>query len=422
MKKRNLRGAVVAGAAAAALLLTSCGFGGGGGSSDGEATGSAGSVTTLDMLVPSYSKGTKALWEGVIKDFEAANTDVKINLEIQSWENIEGVLKTKIQGNKAPDIYNGGAFAEFAAEGLLAPVTDVASEATVADFQPSFAENEKVDGTQYGLPLIASARALFYNKALMKEAGVADVPKTWDELYAASKAISDKTKSDGYGMPLGNEEAQGESLIWFAGNGGNFGDATNIAVDTPANLEAAEFMQKMIKDGVTQKDPGATQRTPMLNTFIQGKLGFAYGLPQTVGQIKDENPDLEYGIAPVATKSGEPATLGVADRLMSFKNDGSKAASVKKFMDYYFSADVYTDWVSTEGFLPTTKSGAEKLAGDETLKPFLDMLPNAVFYPTTNPAWNATDGAFKALMGQIATGKSATDVLKEIQAKADAAK
>lgn len=422
MKKRNLRGAVVAGAAAAALLLTSCGFGGGGGTSEGGSSGSAGTVTTLDMLVPSYSKGTKALWEGVIKDFEAANSDVKVNLEIQSWENIEGVLKTKIQGNKAPDIYNGGAFAEFAAEGLLAPVTDVASEATVADFQPSFAENEKVDGTQYGLPLIASARALFYNKALMKEAGVADVPKTWDELYTASKAISDKTKSDGYGMPLGNEEAQGESLIWFAGNGGNFGDATNIAVDTPVNVEAAEFMQKMIKDGVTQKDPGATQRTPMLNTFIQGKLGFAYGLPQTVGQIKDENPDLEYGIAPVATKSGEPATLGVADRLMSFKNDGSKAASVKKFMDYFFSADVYTDWVSTEGFLPTTKSGAEKLAGDETLKPFLDMLPNAVFYPTTNPAWNATDGAFKALMGQIATGKSATDVLKEIQAKADAAK
>lgn len=422
MKKRNLRGAVVAGMAASALLLTSCGFGGGTSTSTGGASGSAAAVTTLDMMVPSYSDGTKALWEKVIKDFEAANTDVKVNLEIQSWENIEGVLKTKIQGNKAPDIYNGGAFAEFAAEGLLAPATDVASEATVADFQPSFADNEKVDGTQYGLPLIASARALFYNKTLMKEAGVADVPKTWDELYAAAKAVGEKTKSDGYGMPLGNEEAQGESMIWFAGNGGNFGSGTAIEVNTPVNLGAAEFMQKMIKDGATQKDPGATQRTPMLNTFIQGKLGFAYGLPQTIGQIKKENPALEYGVAPVATKSGTPATLGVADRLMSFKNDGSKAASVKKFMDYFFSADVYTNWVSTEGFLPTTKSGSEKLAGDETLKPFLDMLPSAVFYPTTNPAWNATDGAFKSLMGQIATGKSAEDVLKEIQAKADAAK
>jgi multiple sugar transport system substrate-binding protein len=421
MKKLNLRGVAVAGVAAAALLLTSCGFGGASSTSSSE-PGASGTVTTLTMLAPTYSDGTKALWTKVIKDFEAANPDVKVNLETQSWENVEGVLKTKIQGNKAPDIYNGGAFAEFAAEGLLAPTSDVASEATIADFQASFAENEKVDGTQYGLPLIASARALFYNKSLMEEAGVASVPTTWDELYSAAKAVSEKTKADGYGMPLGNEEAQGESLIWFAGNGGNFGDGTNIAVDTPANVEAAEFMKKMIDDGVTQKDAGATQRTPMLNTFIQGKLGFAYALPQTVGQIKKENPKLKYGIAPVPTKTGTPATLGVADRLMSFKNDGSKTAAVKKFMDYFFSADVYTNWVSTEGFLPTTKSGSEKLASDETLKPFLDMLPNAVFYPTTNAAWNATDGAFKSLMGQIATGKSAADVLKEIQAKADAAK
>ena len=421
MKKLNLRGVAVAGVATAALLLTSCGFGGASSTSSSE-PGASGTVTTLTMLAPTYSDGTKALWSKVIKDFEAANPDVKVNLETQSWENVESVLKTKIQGNKAPDIYNGGAFAEFAAEGLLAPTSDVASEATIADFQASFAENEKVDGTQYGLPLIASARALFYNKSLMEEAGVASVPTTWDELHSAAKAVSEKTKADGYGMPLGNEEAQGESLIWFAGNGGNFGDGTNIAVDTPANVEAAEFMKKMIDDGVTQKDAGATQRTPMLNTFIQGKLGFAYALPQTVGQIKKENPKLKYGIAPVPTKTGTPATLGVADRLMSFKNDGSKTAAVKKFMDYFFSADVYTNWVSTEGFLPTTKSGSEKMAGDETLKPFLEMLPNAVFYPTTNAAWNATDGAFKSLMGQIATGKSAADVLKEIQAKADAAK
>ena len=414
--KRSKRTAALALSAAAALLLTSCGFSGDKGSSSAEGEG-----TTLEMLVPTYSTGTKALWEGVIKDFEAEHPDINIDLEVQSWENIENVLKTKLQGNKAPDIYNGGAFAEYAAEDLLAPASDVASQATLDDFQTTFADAEKFEGTQYGLPLIASARALFYNKDLMKEAGVTEVPKTWDELYDASKAISEKTKSDGYGMPLGSEEAQGETLIWFAGNGGNFGDAEKIAVNTPQDLEAAEFMQKMIKDGVTQNDPGATQRTPMLNTFIQGKLGFAYGLPQTVGQIEKENPKLNYGIAQVATKSGEPATLGVADRLMSFKKDGKNSEAVKEFFDYFYSADVYTKWVSTEGFLPTTKSGSEKLAGDEALKPFLDLLPNAVFYPTTNPAWNATDGAFKSLMGEIATGKSAQEVLDSIQAKADAA-
>lgn len=421
MTNHSLRTTLLAGVAAGSLLLAGCGFSGGGGGG-GEAEGaSAGGTTTLSMLVPSYSPQTKGLWQGVIADFEKDHQDIKIDLEIQSWENIEGVLKTKIQGNKAPDIYGGGAFAGFAAEELLAPAEDIASPETLKDFQTSFADNEKYQGTQYGLPLIASARALFYNKDLMDQAGVKEVPKTWDELLAASKAVSDKTSAAGYGMPLGSEEAQGESLIWLAGNGGNFGDEQKISVDTPANVEAADFMQKMITEGVTQKNPGASQRTPMLNTFVQGKIGFAYALPQTAAQIKKENPDLDYGIAPVATKSGEPATLGVADRMMSFKNDGSKSAAVKKFMDYFFSQDVYTQWVEAEGFLPTTTSGSEAMGDDKSLKPFLELLPNAVFYPTTNPAWNATDGAFKSLMGQIGTGKSAADVLKQIQAKADAA-
>ena len=73
-----------------------------------------------------------------------------------------------------------------------------------------------------------------------------------------------------------------------------------------------------------------------------------------------------------------------------------------------------------EGFLPTTKSGSEAMASDETLKPFLEMLPNAKFYPTSNPAWNATDGAFKSLMGLLETQEPAS-VLEQIQAKAEAA-
>jgi len=89
-------------------------------------------------------------------------------------------------------------------------------------------------------------------------------------------------------------------------------------------------------------------------------------------------------------------------------------------MDFFYSEDNYVDWVQTEGFLPTTKSGSEAMASNEDLAPFLDMLPSAKFYPTTNPAWNSTDGAFKSLMGQL-EDQDAKTVLDQIQSKADAA-
>ena len=416
MKKSLRIGGIVATAALATLSLASCGFGGGnaGGGSDG-------SGTSIDLLVPSYSDNTQGLWESVITDFETANSDITVNLEVQSWDNLNDVITTKVQGNQAPDIMNGGPFAGFAADDLLYPMEDVMSADTLSDFQDSFADGASVDGVQYGAPLIASARALFVNEDLLAQAGVAAAPTTWDELLDAAKKISAIGGGvAGYGMPLGSEEAQAESAIWFYGAGGGFGDASEITIDTPENLEAAEFIQTMVTEGATQADAGATDRSPLMDVFVQGKIGMIIGLPPTVGQIAEGNPALNYSVNPIPTMDGAPFTLGVADHLMAFKNDDSKKEAITKFLDFLFSADQYVNWVTTEKFLPTTKSGADVMADDAELKPFIEALPDAQFYPSTNPNWSATDAAFKSLIGQLAQGKNAAEVLAQIQAKSDA--
>ena len=171
--------------------------------------------------------------------------------------------------------------------------------------------------------------------------------------------------------------------------------------------------------GATQADPGSTDRSPLMDIFVQGKIGMQVGLPPTVGQIEENNPELDYSIVPIPTQDGSPFTLGVMDQLMAFQNDGDKQDAITKFLDYYYTSDVYVPWVQTEGFLPVTKSGAEALGGEEALAPFLEVLPDAQFYPSTNPKWSATDAAFKALFGQIQT-KPAQEVLTEIQAQVDA--
>ncbi|MFI8525254.1 extracellular solute-binding protein [Promicromonospora sukumoe] len=398
---------------AATTGLTACGFGG----SSGEATGDG---TTLDLLVPSYSDATQGLWDDVIAGFEEENPDIDVNLQVESWDNLESVIATKIQGGDAPDIYNGGPFAGFAEDELLYPVEDVTSDETFADFQPTFLENAQVGGTTYGLPFIASARALFVNDALLEEAG-ADVPATWDELLDSAKKVSELGGGvAGYGMPLGSEEAQAEAAVWLWGGGGSFGDSEAITIDTPENLPGAEFVKTMIDEGATQADPGATDRSPLFDIFVQGKVGMQVGLPPSVGQIESDNPELEYSIHPIPTEDGSPFTLGVADHLMAFQNDGDKQEAITAFFDYFYTADVYVPWVQAEGFLPTTLSGSEQLAGEEALAPFLEVLPDAQFYPTTNPDWSATDSAFKALFGQLDGKKSAQDVLTEVQEQVDA--
>ncbi|MCA1694048.1 MAG: extracellular solute-binding protein, partial [Actinobacteria bacterium] len=343
-------------------------------------------------------------------------------LEMQSWDNIFDVVRTRVQGKKAPDILeldsSGPAYGK---EGLLYKADQIVSSKTSSDIVPAFTESAAIDGVAYGVPTVASTRALFYNKDLFAKAGISAPPKTWDELLAAAQKITALGGGVyGYGMPLGKEEAQAETSIWVYGAGGTWTDGKKITIDTPQTREALTAMKRMIDQKATQPNAGATDRTPLMNVFIQGKIGMIEGLPPVVGQVKEKNPKLNWGVAPSPTKDGSPVTLGVADYFVAFKNGDKKRDAIRKFLDFFYEKDNYVKFNDNEGFIPATKSGGEAAAAKPELKAFIDALPQAKFYPASNSAWSATSGAFKDLVGQIQS-KSAEDVAKQIQKKADEA-
>ncbi len=417
----------MAAVAASALLLASCSSGGDksdadGGSDEGKEgeppAGDCVMAESIDFMAPTYSDHTKNLWDEVIAGFEAEHPGTTVNLEMQSWENINEVVRTKIQSDQMPDILNIDSYAAFADDGMLYPAKDVMSEETYKDFQESFVKNASIGDTMYGIPLIASARALFYNKDIFEEAGVADAPKNWDEFKETAEKIAALDGGYyGYGMPLGNEEAQGELGIWLFGGGGGYGDAQELTIVSDENVEAVEFMKELIDAGVTQPDVGSTQRTPLGDVFFQGKIGMVVGLPPYVMMIEEKNPDLNYGIAPMPAKDGGRTTLGVADHMMAFDNgDDEKQCAIAGFMDYFYG-EQYLNWVETEGFLPVTVSAGDKLKDNEALAPFIEVLPDAQFYPFTNPLWPDAQGAIQTLIGQIGQGKGAEEVLVEIRDK-----
>jgi multiple sugar transport system substrate-binding protein len=385
-----------------------------------EATGGTASGE-LSLMVAQYSDKTQPFWEGLIDDFEAANPDVSIALEVVSWEQINDVISTRVQTGDAPDILNIDAFATFAADDLLRPADEVLSPETLADILPSFAENATIDGVQYGIPLIASSRALFYNTDLFEQAGISEPPATWEDLRAAAQAIVDLPGDEiGYAMPLGPEEAQAESSIWMFGNGGGWVDDSGaFAIDSAENVEAFEYMSGLVADGLTQPNPGTTDRADAQNLFFEGKVGMIEGLPPFLQFIADDHPELKFAVAPSPTNTGEPSTLGVADHMMVFNNEGNTDAA-KAFLDFFYTTDNYVSFVDTEGFLPVTTSGSEAMAPNFTpeQQPFLEALPTAQFYPSSNPAWGAVQGAVQQQIGQAVEGDPA-GVLADLQATAE---
>ncbi|MFB7943178.1 extracellular solute-binding protein [Streptomyces sp. NPDC056049] len=415
MKKRVFVAACTLGV----LTLTACG-GGGDGASDG------GDVT-LKLVAADYgdkaSNSSTAYWNDVAERFTAANPTIKVDVRVVNWNDIDAQVKTMIQSGNVPDVLQTGGYADKVADDLLYKADEVLSEKTRANLIDSFAKAGEVDGTQYGIPFVSSARALFYNKAVFAKAGVTEAPRTWAELKAAAEKI--KAEAPGvtpYALPLGPEEAQGESLIWELGSGGGFTDAQGAyTLNSPANIEAFDWLRtNLVEPGLTYANPATTDRKTAFADFAAGKTAMLNGHPSLIQMSKDGKVD--YGVAPIPGKDGALAsTLGVADWMMAFKDNGHKE-EIRKFLDFAYSKENTLKFDETYNLMPVTEDTLQEMTSNgrhKDLEPFFALLPKAVFYPLGDTTWDAVSAEIKKSGGTAVNDPA--KVLGELQKKAEAA-
>jgi len=378
---------------------------------------------SITVVIAEYSKDhTRPFWQALAEQYTTQGGG-KVDLRIIDWNSIDQQVSTMIQNNQPPDVLNLNSFSSYARDGLLYPADDVLSPATKDDFLESFARGGQYKGTLYGLPILSSARAFFYNKDLFVKAGIAAPPKTWDEFVQAAKKIQALGGGAiGYALPLGPEEAQAEWSIWMWNGGGDWKAGDGWAINSEANARTLTFLADLAnRHRVTQVNPGKTNRTDSaFQLFKDGKVGMVIGFSPLAKQL-DAERKVDYGVAEMPTSLAKSATLGVEDYLMAFKKKDNREA-VKKFLDLYYQPDNITKWITAEGFLPVTKSGLERMRADAKLKPYLDALPNARLVPTTDPAWDRVKLDVQQNIGlAVQPGGNPRQVLDQLQRNAVAA-
>ncbi|MFH8386671.1 extracellular solute-binding protein [Kitasatospora sp. NPDC018058] len=397
MKRRLL--ALSAATVAGTLALSGCSKGSSSGST------SADGVTTIKFVAADYGSNgqnpSQAYWQGVISAFEQQNPKIKVDLQVINWNDLDTQVKTMVQNGNQPDILQTGGYADFAKNGQLYPAQDVLSGSTAADFIPAMAHAGEQGGTQYGIPFVSSARMFLINNALFKKAGLdpANPPKTWADLTAAATALKNAGVEIPLGVPLGKEEAQGESFIWMLENGGGYQDAKGkYTIDSQANIDTFTQLKSWADAGLTEQSPASVNRTDLAKDFASGKVGMLNGIPTQLNDVK--TMDVTWAAMPSKDGTGK-ATLGVADWVMAFKKGGHKD-QIKAFLDFAYSKDNTVKFDKQYSLMPVTRSALTELQADpeeKGLQPFLQILPTATFYPLSDPTWPAVSAQIKTQIG-----------------------
>ena len=173
-------------AAAAGLALTGCE----GERSDGR--------TEIEFV--SYKREAVSIFEALMAEFNETNDHIYLNFT--SPNDAVTIMKTRFVREDYPDVVAIGgdaSYADFVDSNILADVTEYPGMANV---QPAYQEIMKsvtyvpMDGI-YGVPYIANAAGMLYNKDMFAEKGW-DIPETWDEFIALCEEI----KAEGEVLPL----------------------------------------------------------------------------------------------------------------------------------------------------------------------------------------------------------------------------
>jgi multiple sugar transport system substrate-binding protein len=403
----------VALASAAALALAACSSG------SGSSAGGSGGTTTLKLVVADYGTGpsntSSKYWATIVSAFEAAHSNIKVNVTTIPWTNFDSQVQTMVQNKNYPDITEGDYFSNYAQDGLLYPASDVLSASS--NLLPAFKAQGTYNGVQYGMPFTTSSRTLFYNKKLFTQAGITAAPQTWADVETDAAKIT-KLGKVGFGLPLGNEEAQAESLLWMLGDGGGYETAGKYTIDSPANVTAFNFLKGMVAAGDTEPNPGTVDRTALWEKFAQGTVGMINGSPALIPIIQSANvlTSADWTSVPIAGKTGPlSVTLGVCDNVAAFKSNGHEA-QIKEFLDFAYQDKYQLAFDNEYDLLPATVTAAKALSSNPVFAPFLTALPNSVQYPS-DTAWANVKTKIQQTIGTAVTG-SPTTVLTQLEQSA----
>lgn len=286
-----------------ALGLTAACGGGGSGSSD------AVSATGPIKVWLSNNPEEIAWGNAMVDEWNKANPDQEITAqEIPAGKTSEEVIGAAITAGNAPCLVfntSPAAVPQFQKQGGLVAldVFDGATDYIEERSGEAAAQYASPDGEYYQIPWKQNPVMIFYNKALLKQAGLdANDPAlgTYDEFLAASKKIVDSGAADYAIAPAPTSEF---FQSWFdfyplyaAASGGQQTIEDGAATfDDEAGQEVWDFWAQMYADGYSPKEAYNG------DSFADEKSAMAVVGPWAVAVYGDK---VKWGVAPVPTKDG----------------------------------------------------------------------------------------------------------------------
>ncbi|MFZ2636382.1 MAG: ABC transporter substrate-binding protein [Rectinemataceae bacterium] len=386
--------------------------------------------------------------ENLIQKFNETHANIVVKPQSQPWGTTWQQLAPLVASGKAPDIVviNEDQVTGFAARGALTELTTSELKTVKIDkakfYGPLWATAD-YEGKSYGVPIHSVALAMYYNKDLLKKAGISTVPKTRDDFLKAAIACTvDKNGKhpNESGFDAANVVTWGTGVVngWMGGtiaygvlrqNGVDLVDKNlNAAFNDADSVEAIQFLVDLVYR-YRVAAPNGTEGSEIA-AFRQGKVAFNFNGVWMLEQYKGQE-GLSFGIAPfprLGTKMD--AAWGGSSHLTLPKQKvgypAAKRAAALTFVAWITQPENNLYWTQAGG-LPTQPAvAADKSFDNSMVSGLFEGLPNVYAtsgYPWVGQVRGAWDAAIEAsVLGKKTVREALSDGVIEANKQIDQAR
>lgn len=328
--------------------------------------------TVITML--QYKQEAVDIFEEFQEEFNASHDD--IYLKVESPSDATTILKTRLIRGEEPDIIGFGGdvlYSEFVDAQILTDLTDYEGLKKVNPAYLDILEGLEYVPTEgiYGLPYVANAAGVLYNKDMFEENGW-EIPTSWDEFLKLCDTI----------------QAEGKQPLYFG-----FKDTWTCLA--PWNAIAIELAPSdvcyQVNNGETTFSKEYAETADKIAQLLPyGEDGpFAYGYNDaclafangdsamfTIGsyaipQIKSSNPDINIGsfVMPAADKESDLILNSGVDLQFAVTRKCENKEAALEVLNFLIEDENIQQYIDAQNAVPC-------IEGDFTMaKELDDMIP-----------------------------------------------
>lgn len=315
--------------------------------------------------------------QATVDKFNAEHDDIEVTLEAYGGE-FDTKISAGMGSNDMPDVMYMWNYPAYA--GGLEPL-DSYIEGEGADYKENFYDTlwnyNSYDGSTYGIPIGFTTHALFFNKDIFKESGIAEPTNdwTWDDVKKAAKTITEKCDGKkGFSFQMKPDPYDYEMYLWSNGTAYVNEDGE---LDGNLNSDEAKEVFAMFQEMEKDEYAVATEKSGT-DEFRSGNTAmYVYG-SWSINTLKEDK--VNFGVVNIPSFGKQPSVSILSSSGISMSKESKNKEAAWEFIKFWTSEEMNKERIGME--LPVLYSVVESegIMEQPEYAPFYTMLEQSSDY------------------------------------------